>query len=187
MKQMIKYRQFEIILESTLTGWRGRWIAKVPPHGEITNGKTEQELMQSIKDQIDANHKAQLAKRGPSGYPNSDEVLHALNSLDLNDPERLMLKAHYQRPDYVLTASELAKAAGYDSYEVANSIYGKLGRKLAEEMDWNPKELNAEGRPIWTYSLATCSDNQALNEIVEGEHWEWQMRPELADALESYF
>ncbi|WP_430417266.1 hypothetical protein [Parasphingorhabdus sp.] len=144
-------------------------------------------MTQRIKDQIDSNHSAQLAKRGPDGYPNSDEVLHALNCMNLNDPERLMLRAHYQRPDHVLTASDLAKAAGYESYEVANSIYGKLGRKLAEEMDWNPIEMNEEGRPIWTYVLATCSDQQVRNGIVEGEPWEWQMRPELVDALEIYF
>ena len=78
MKRTIKYRTFNILLEPTLNGWRGRWIAKTPPHGEITSGKSADELTVLIKDQIDRDHKVQLEKRGLNGYPNSDEVLHGL-------------------------------------------------------------------------------------------------------------
>lgn len=186
MAQEYKHKRFTIKVEQTASGWRGRWLGKTPPHGPIMSGKSESEIIDSIKEDLDFRHAQQVKKRGESGFPHSDEVLDALRGMEISHAQMLMLKAHYNAPDNVLTAEQIANAAGYSSYSTANSMYGKLGRQLAEELDWNPKELNTEGRPIWTFALATCSDDQVLNGLDEGDHFEWQMRPEVVDALEEF-
>ena len=49
-----------------------------------------------------------------------------------------MLEAHLDAPEQILTATQLAQAAGYDDYVVANAQYGTLGRALAEKLEWEP-------------------------------------------------
>ena len=82
-----------------------------------------------------------------------------------------------------MTATELATAGGYDSYVSANSQYGALARKLAEELEWNPPEFN--GVPTWTFALATGADGEsrADMEALGYEQWRWKLRPEIAAAL----
>src|SRR3546814_1352343 len=53
--------------------------------------------------------------------------------------------------------------SGYDSYVSANSQYGALARKLAEELDWNPPVFN--GVPTWTRSEEHTSELQSLMRI----------------------
>src|SRR3546814_15508731 len=74
--------------------------------------------------------------------------------------------------------------SGYDSYVSANSQYGALARKLAEELDWNPPVFN--GVPTWTFTLATGADGdtRADMEAVGYDQWRWTMSPEIAERAE---
>lgn len=47
-----------------------------------------------------------------------------------------MLCAQYRAPDHSLTATELAQAAGYQSFHGANLQYGKMGTLLREVLDY---------------------------------------------------
>ncbi len=78
-----------------------------------------------------------------------------------------------------MPTGQLAKAAGWDDYELANLHYGKLGRLVADEL-----ELELAKRPDETLSLIS-----ALAAPV-GEGWKpvdglflWRMHEELAEAL----
>jgi hypothetical protein len=84
-----------------------------------------------------------------------------------------------------MTATELADAGGYDSYVSANSQYGTLGRKLAEELEWEPPTF--KGVPTWTFALATGADGdtRADMEAVGFAQWRWKLRAEIAEALKN--
>lgn len=94
-----------------------------------------------------------------------------------------MLRAHLLAPENIMTATELATAGGYDSYVSANSQYGALGRKLAEELEWNPPEF--KGVPTWTFALAMGADGdtRADMEVMGYEQWRWKLRLEVTEAL----
>jgi hypothetical protein len=110
----------------------------------------------------------------------------------LNESCRAMLAAHLQAPDRLLSATKLAEAAGYRSYSGANLQYGKLGYLIAQEIGFTPP-TRGDGTPIWTCAIAR---DPAADLDVEFEglvalalrhmdapHFEWQMRPQVAEAL----
>ena len=89
---------------------------------------------------------------------------------NLTDSHVQMLRIPYHAPARTVTATRLAVAAGYKSYRVANSQYGRLGRIIGEQINSRPEEQ-------WVSVLVTF-------EIRQGE-WHWIMRPQVAEALES--
>lgn len=89
-----------------------------------------------------------------------------------------MLKAHYQAPGRRLTATQLAAAAHYDRYSVANLQYGALGKAIGEFLGVPPAMRHRNGDAVWTSYLATGNDAD-----VDAEHYVWEMRPALAQAL----
>lgn len=88
---------------------------------------------------------------------------------DLSDNLVLMLRLHYHAKDRTTTAHELALATGYTHRSVANSLYGRLGRKLGELLNFNPN--NERVGTIVTFSKP------------DG-YWLWTMRPEFAAAIQ---
>lgn len=94
-----------------------------------------------------------------------------------------MLRAHLAATDNIMSATELAAAGGYDSYVSANSQYGTLGRKLAEELEWNPPKH--EGVTTWTSTLAIGADGNTRADIkaIGLAQWRWKLRPEFVAAL----
>jgi hypothetical protein len=116
--------------------------------------------------------------------PTTSQIEAALTQL-LEDHSRqtgnglAMLKAHYHSPGQTISAVQLAKAAGYDSYNQGNQQYGRFAHKLADLMRHVPA-LNAEGALRWTYALCTASPQKDLK-----GHFEWVLRPEVACALEN--
>ena len=90
-----------------------------------------------------------------------------------------MLTALHSAPDQTLTATQLAAAAGYDSYASANEKFGKLARMIAEDLDFQPPR-RADGSPLWTATLATEADTGAPTS--DGQ-WRWKMRLEVAECM----
>lgn len=91
-----------------------------------------------------------------------------------------MLRAHYHAENRILTARQLAKAAGYANFNAANLQYGHLGRMISNLIGngWIRHEYT--GEPIWTYGIATGPTGKDVDTV----EWEWQLRPEVAQALE---
>jgi hypothetical protein len=76
-----------------------------------------------------------------------------------------------------LTATGLANAAGYESFSSANEKYGRLGRMLAEYLEWDPVK-RPDGSPIWTTMIATGGEGD-----WDDGQFRWVMRTEVAEAL----
>ncbi len=75
----------------------------------------------------------------------SEKYENALKQISISDKQKLMLKAHYEAPNRSITYTQLAQAAGYDDYAVANRLYGQLGRDLGEAVSF--QFADAETRP----------------------------------------
>lgn len=106
--------------------------------------------------------------------------------LKLRDKSRLrntkylaMLKAQYVAPKHTITATQLAESVKYENYNAANLHYGTLGREIAEILGYQPPKRK-NGEPIWFWVLS--GGNEASDKTQNG-HYEFVMRPELADAL----
>ena len=81
-----------------------------------------------------------------------------------------MLKAHAAAPRQTLSASELAKAAGFKSFHAVNLQYGQFGALLAREIGYRPSQASS--------SFASFSR--------EGDaHWQWRLHRPFFQALKS--
>lgn len=162
--------------------WRGKG-REAKAVGDIYIGATLDAAVLAVKDFLDEQAAALRAKRGPSGFPCADEIRAALPQVPMNKSREAMLLAHLNAPDQILTATELAQAAGYGDYSVANLQYGQLAFDLAQELDWTPEE-QTNGVTTWTFTLADDADKQARKDGSEvPAQWRWQLRPEVIEAL----
>ncbi|MEK9137116.1 MAG: HNH endonuclease, partial [Bacteroidota bacterium] len=102
--------------------------------------------------------------------PTSAQFAEALRSVRMIPVQRQMLVEHYKAGSHTLTTGQLAEKIGYDSYSAVNAVYGTLARRVAKVLRWRPHR----------YAIAVFvtfkQDAQS--------HWLWQMRPEVAEALE---
>ena len=183
--QDVIHRRHSIKTMKSGDGWQARAFRGMAAIGETVTAPTRDSAVLVVKRQLDEAAAKQRTMRGADGFPTVDEVRAALPHLKCNKAQDAMLAAHIHAPDHVLTATQLAQAAGYDDYVVANAQYGLLGRALAEELDWEPQKRK-DGNPIWTLALATDADGKAreTGEEIAG-HWRWKLRPEIVAALSS--
>ena len=116
----------------------------------------------------------------------SEEYIQAL--LKLRDSKKLrntkyvdMLRAQYAMPGHSITASKLSEAVGFQNYNAANLQYGTLGKEIANYLNYEPPK-RSNGEPVWFWTIS--SGNEASDTTLDG-HYEFVMRPELVDALET--
>lgn len=116
----------------------------------------------------------------------SEQYISAL--LKLRDSKRLrntkfvdMLKAQYAMPNHTITATQLAEAVGFHNYNATNLQYGTLGKEIAGYLSYEPPK-RGNGESIWFWVLS--SGNEASESTMDG-HYEFVMRPELVQALET--
>lgn len=116
----------------------------------------------------------------------SEKYIEAL--LKLRDSKRLrntkfldMLRAQYAMPKHTITATQLAEAVGFENYNATNLQYGTLGKEISSFLAYEPPKRK-NGEPIWFWVLS--SGNEASENTADG-HYEFVMRPELAQALET--
>lgn len=182
----VSYRRCLIKTIQRGAGWQARPFRNAGAVGPVEHGATRDEAISAVKASLDSALLEELSRRTPDGYPTADWVLDAFEQIKVSKQQALMLAAHLAAEDHTLTATQLAQAADYKSYEAANSQYGRLGRCLAEEMEWEPAP-SADGKPTWTFALATgCyGDTEGVPKDGEHEspHWRWCMRPQLVEVL----
>jgi predicted HNH restriction endonuclease len=113
-----------------------------------------------------------------SSTPSAKKFAAALLELEtqggLSETDRQMLTRNYNSPDQRLTTSEMSALMGWSGH-AANGPYGKLGKRLAEALNWIPKER--EGLEGFHVSAIVLGDR-------ETGAFEWKMRVEVARALE---
>ncbi|UPU37815.1 hypothetical protein M1B72_08940 [Geomonas paludis] len=93
----------------------------------------------------------------------------------LSDTDIKMLTAQYRARHSTITATALAKAAGFSHYGAANIHYGKLAHRLADRLGFKPP-TGSNGRVLYWTTLSYCESESS------GE-FRFIMRPELAQAL----
>lgn len=92
-----------------------------------------------------------------------------------------MLKAHYRSAGRLISATRLSKVAGMEDKGavVGNGQYGKFAHCIADELNYEPEERYPDGTPVWTYTLGDA--HQYKDRFG---HFQWIMRPALAEAME---
>jgi predicted HNH restriction endonuclease len=94
----------------------------------------------------------------------------AFRQLQISPHHLRMLLAHYHAPKLTLTATQMAKAMGYQTFASSNLHYGRLGRAVGDTLGWNPLPSTL------VYVLAEFEKPE--------REWLWIMRPAVAEALE---
>jgi putative restriction endonuclease len=98
------------------------------------------------------------------------EYVSAFQNLNMAPHYRKMLLFNYFAPNRTLTATEMAKAMGYDHYTAANLHYGTLGRMVGEKLGWNP--------------LPKYKVNVLVDFEKPDAEWTWIIKPAVAEAIE---
>ena len=102
--------------------------------------------------------------------PSADCYTSAIRTLGtLADSHLSMLRFHYSAPDRTVMATQMARAASFQHYGVANLHYGSLGRRIGELLNFNPTTM-----PV----------DVLVTQAKPGNEWLWTMRPEVVLALE---
>jgi hypothetical protein len=158
------------------------------------SGASREHLAAQMKAEFDRMDQLGVAEGDGDGAPSSKVYEDALLALAPRFPPSYvaMLKAHLAAPDHLISAAKLAEAAEYAGYEGATLNYGKLGQRVAEEIRSAPP-LRANGTEIWTCAIARdprleagYPDTFLLDALVRNmdtPHFEWQMRPQVVQAL----
>ncbi|KRB86517.1 hypothetical protein ASE00_07400 [Sphingomonas sp. Root710] len=189
MAKQTAYGRYLIASVSKGAVWQARAFRK-PKSGkriiasDVAERDSERAAIDAIRADLDVARAAKIAARGESGIPTPEEYLAALKTISITDGQRAMLTAHFKAPGRTMTATELANAAGYKSWSSANSQYGLLARNVAEELEWEPPLHH--GVPVWTFALACEAEQAAGKEELDGQHWKWTLRGELAEALAAW-
>jgi hypothetical protein len=103
----------------------------------------------------------------------TDDYVSAFSKLKIEAYHLQMLKANYNAPDRMLTATELAKAVGYENYGAVNLHYGKLGHQVGTLLGWEP---------LPKYKLEVLVDFKKPDQ--ERQEWRWILKPNVAEAME---
>lgn len=105
---------------------------------------------------------------------NQEQTLELSNGFE-------MLKAHYRSSARLISATRLSEAVGMGDKGpiVGNGQYGKFAHRIANVLNFEPVERYPDGTPIWTYTLG-----DAHQQKDRYGHFQWIMRPALAQAME---
>jgi hypothetical protein len=107
------------------------------------------------------------------------EFVDALNLLvaedGLTEAHIQMLTAQCRTRGTTITATALAKAAGYKIYSAANLQYGMLAHKIADKLGYTPPNC-PNGKPMYWTTLSIAGTE-------ESEQFEFVMRREIVKAL----
>lgn len=83
--------------------------------------------------------------------PSPQEYVEAFNAIKekLTEGHQAMLVAHYHAPNHTTKTSELAKAANYEHFGAVNLQYARLGRMLADSLNYSVPQ-HSDGSPFPT-------------------------------------
>lgn len=172
--------------------WQARAYLNDRQVGENHVADSQEEALSSLRDYLDNREIQVAAGRGDDGAPSAIEYAEAFGRLGkLPASYEAMLDAHLNAPDYCITATQLAEAAGYENHSAANLHYGTLGQMLAVEVGYNPPRRRTDGSTIWTGALAVPGnlksagddDWQALYALGDDGYFVWRLRPQVIEAL----
>lgn len=144
-------------------------------------GANLEDATAKMKTELDSMLRARLEKRREPHIGTKDDYVEAFQTIRLNPQQKLMLKTHLNAAGHTLTATQLASAAGYPSYRSANSVYGRLAKKIGDATGLQPKKSRTRDELVYTYILAGGDTNEEQAE--DGAHWRWTLHSEVVAAL----
>lgn len=86
------------------------------------------------------------------------------------ESDLLMLKAHYESPNYDITATQLANKVGFPNFETANLRYGLLAGKFLKFFQIQLKRYVKLNALVYLHN--------------PNDEWHWTLRPEVIQALD---
>lgn len=112
-----------------------------------------------------------------------EQYISALQNLLPSESKKIqngfkMLKANYRAENMTISATKLAKAGGYNSYQIGNEQYGSFAHKISDLLDVKPEGGNSD---IVTWTFIICND---YGEKDKNGHFQWTLKPEVAEAIE---
>lgn len=110
--------------------------------------------------------------------PTAAEYADALATLNMSVGQRKMLIYHYHFHNRTVTYTQLAEAAGYETYGAANLHYGKLGAALGEKLNMQFVPLNDDDpdTPFYSSAIGTSKKYEGMEHVLIMHH-------ELAKAI----
>jgi hypothetical protein len=111
--------------------------------------------------------------------PDADTYTIGLNAIQVSEDQRAMLGFHYRAHNRTVTYTELAGAAGYDNYRVANSNYGRLGKALGEAVGYTFPISADRGELFYSGSLGVDAPR------TETREYRLMMHHELSKAIDA--
>jgi predicted DNA-binding protein len=107
--------------------------------------------------------------------PSPQEYAHAFNTIKdkLTEKNLAMLVAHYRESEHTTTTPKLARAAGYAHFGGVNLQYARIGKMLADSLDW-PLPQRSDGAPFPTTFLVKWH--------LDGV-WHCTLHPQVIEAL----
>lgn len=112
-----------------------------------------------------------------SPEPSMEEFVEVfLRSRAMKGSRVKILRAHFDSPGYVATASQLAQKVDYQNFNAVNLQYGKLAKSLSRELGCKEKE-NSEEYRAWLSLLVSFRKPQ------NGD-WELLLKPNVIEALQ---
>ncbi|GLQ22661.1 hypothetical protein GCM10007853_05350 [Algimonas ampicilliniresistens] len=138
--------------------------------GSLANPETFKSL-DGAKQWIDDRLKDLKGDRRAAHIGTVDGYVDALTTQGPSKHEGKMLAAHAVAPDRRMTPQQLADVAGWKRYSSANTHYGKLGKRFAEQLNL---EISEDNNHAWTRTIGEYDDATS----------EWIMHEELAQAVE---
>ena len=89
-----------------------------------------------------------------------------------------ILKAFCDAPGQTLTATALADACRFSTWNESNLRFGMLAQRIGKALGYSPT-LRKDGSPRWWESAALGSND----DDTDAAHFQWTLRPELVEAL----
>ncbi|QFS84643.1 MULTISPECIES: hypothetical protein [unclassified Roseivivax] len=184
--EMIEYGRY--LIRYGNSGGEARALAyrkNTKSKGQIADatGATPDEALQTLKQILDERHRERAKARRRAEnidflIPTVEEYAEALEVLKPEGAKLDMLVAHAKSDDVGLTAGEIARAGGYDSFETANALYGRLGREIAEVLGVSAPTSTIRADDVQTGVIAQAGPARA-----ETGAFVWVMYPELRKAV----
>jgi hypothetical protein len=174
---MLSYRQHRIVAaypKNTAIAVVSEGSAKLFQ----ADAPTRDEAVGKAKAWVDNRVDGERARRRDPHIGTAEEYRRAFRAVEVGDHHAAMLRAHANAPNQTLTATELARSAGYDSFSAANLHYGVLGYRIAGFLELPVPESPERKQPVWTSALADGPDDA----VPDGQ-WRWVMHPEVLKAL----
>jgi hypothetical protein len=146
----------------------------------FAEAKSMVEAIAAIGNLLDDRDGRERAAR-QDGIPSAQEFADAFARLakKVGKSHWLMLRALHSAPSRTMTGTALTASAGYARFRTGNEMLRRLGRMLAEDLQFDPR-LRPDGSPSWISALATGS---VVDKRENDGDWPWTMRPQVADCL----